>query len=742
MKRILLILFTLFQVVVLSAQNIITGTVTDKETGEALPGVNILIPEMAKGTYTGRNGNYRLDNLPSGKFILRFSYVGYETVVKKIELTGKPVTLNVALKTLVVQGEEVVVSGSFTETQHENTIKIESLNKKSITLNASPSFIKAIATVPGVSMISKGPGVATPVIRGLSTSNVLMLNNGVTMENFQFSKDHPYMVDQWGVGHVEVIRGPASLIYGSGAVGGVINVLPEPVAPENTVKGDAAMKLFSNTGGVSSSLAVKGNNNGIVWGVRGAVNSHADYLQGDGNFAPNTRFNTASLKANAGVIKKQGAFRIFYEHHRAKLGMAVPPAIALVTEKGRKNEVWYQNLTSNMLTSQNKIFLGNTKLEALVSYQQNRRKLQGSELTPSPTLVDMNLKTLSYKFKSNFNISQKSNAIAGIQGMWQNNKNGNAPNHIIPDATIADFSVFGLYKHTFDEIFNFETGLRYDYRNIKVPEQTTTGALNLHYNNISGSAGATVNLSEKMLLRFNVASAYRNPNLAELTENGLHGVHFEIGNKDLKNQQNIETDLGYHLHTRHTSFDITLFYNKINNYIYLSPTNDTTAEGYKIYRYEQTASRLYGGETSIHIHPHPWDWLHIKMSYAYLTGEKLSGGYLPLIPANKLHTELMLKKNRWKNFRESYVKVSFNHIFEQNRPSEFEKSSPAYSLLDLYLGTDIKLQNNSTVTVAFAVTNILNQTYIDHLSSLRDVNLYNMGRNFTFSVHIPFGIVN
>jgi iron complex outermembrane receptor protein len=738
-KFIILFVATLSFVINIKGQNIITGNITDSETGESLPGVNVIVPELSKGTYSGNDGTYRIENLPVGNFIIRFSYVGYQTVVKKVKLTGNPVTVDVKMKTLVVQGEEVVVSGSFTETQHENTIKIESLDKKSITTDASPSFLNVISSVPGVSMISKGPGVATPVIRGLSTSNVLMLNNGVSMENFQFSKDHPYMVDRWGVGHIEVIRGPASLIYGSGAVGGVINILPEPVAIENSIQGDVSLKMFSNTSGIASSLNIKGNTKGFVWGIRGTVNSNCDYYQGNGKYAPNTRFNNASIKANAGLIKRKGVYRIFYEHHNTKLGMAVPPALSIVNERGRKNRVWYQDLTYDFITSKNKVFLGKTNIDATISYQQNNRKLQGSDFTPVKTLVDMNLKTLSYKLKSKFDAGDKSTAIAGIQGMWQNNKNGNAPNHIIPDATISDFSVFGLYKYTFDKLFLIETGLRYDHRHVSVPEQNSIDELNLNFDNISGSVGATLNLNEAMLLRFNVASAYRNPNLAELTQNGLHGVRYEIGSKDLKNQQNLETDIGYHVHTRHTSFDITLFYNKINNFIYLSPTADTTPQGYKIYRYKQTASRLYGGETSIHIHPHPWDRLHIKISYAYLIGEKSSGGYLPLIPANKLHAELMLKNNSWKNFRESYIKLSSDYVFAQNRPSEFEDNSPAYALCDFYMGTDIKTKNNRSINITFAVTNIFNKEYIDHLSSLHDVNLYNMGRNVSFSVHIPFG---
>ncbi len=740
MKTGILLFFSLFLLIKVNAQNSLNGTVTDRQTGETLPGVNIVIPELSSGTFTNAKGVYHLNDLPKGSFLVRFSFVGYETVVKKIALTGTPVTINVKLKTQVVQGEEVIVTGSFTETQHENTIKIDALNAKNIADNASPSFMNTLVSVPGVAMISKGPGVATPVIRGLSTSNVLLLNNGIPMENFQFSEDHPYMIDASGVGHIEIIKGPASLLYGSGAVAGVINVLPEPVASEGHIEGDATLKFFSNTAGTSSSLGIKGNRNGWVWGVRGAANSNRDYLQGNGEFAPNTRFNRNSVKANVGLIKKIGFFRIFYNHNRAKLGMAVPPAFSLVNGGERKNSVWYQNLTSNMVTSHNKIFFGKSKVEVLLAYQQNRRMLQGSALTPVPTLVDMNLKTLSYKVKSNYDLSDNSHFIVGIQGMWQHNKNGEAPNHIIPDASIADFSVFGLARQRFGSLLNVEAGVRYDHRNLQVPQQNNLDLLNRQYGNVSASIGATVNLSNHTILRLHFASAYRNPNLAELTENGMHGVRYEVGNRDLKNQKNMEADLGIHKHTRHATFDLSLFYNNIDDYIYFSPTNDTSAQGFKIYRYEQSTARLYGGEATVHVHPHPLDWLHLKASYAYLVGEKIAGGSLPLIPANKLHGEIMVRKNRWKRLRETFAKLSYDYTFAQNNPSEFETASAAYSLLNFSLGTDIQVNSKRMIRVSLMATNLLNTIYVDHLSTLQDVGLYNMGRNVTLSVKIPFGM--
>ena len=748
MKIKLLIFFSVFLLLKANAQNSLLGHITDATTHEVLPGVNIIINDLSLGTVSNVSGQYLINKVPNGQFFVTFSFVGYEDQTRKIDFQGHPVTVNVKLKPMIIQGQEVVITGNFTGTQHENTVGISTLETKSITRVSQPSFMASLASVPGVSMISKGPGVGTPVIRGLSLSNVLVLNKGIPMANFQFSEDHPYLIDGLGIGRVEIIKGPASLMYGSGAVGGVINLVAEPAAREGTIEGAAGMKFFSNTLGTLSSLEIKGNHNGFVWGAGAELNSNEDYVQGGGATAFNTRFNTHSVKLNAGWIKKIGSFRIFYDYNRSKLGMAVPPALSIVTDRGRKNEVWYQDLTDQLLISKNKIFLGNLKLDADFSYQNNNRRLQGSQLTPVMELVNMRLKTFTYRLKSVYHFSESTKAFLGIQGMSQTNRNGAAPQHVIPDANLNDFSVFSMGRHNFGSLAILEAGIRYDYRNVVVPEHyaginngTLMPRLDRNFNNVSASIGTIFHLNEKMLLRFNLASAFRSPNIAELTQNGMHGNRYEIGDASLKNQQNLEADLGFHIHTSYTTFEISAFYNYIDNYIYLSPTADTISDGTKIYRYRQTPSHIMGGEIGIHIHPVSIDWLHLKADYAYIYARKDAGGYLPLIPANKLHFEVMLRKNKWKIWRTSFVKISCDYVFAQNHAADFETTTPGYFLLNAGIGTDLKVKNQ-IFSFSLMATNLLDKQYFDHLSTLKDVGIYNMGRNISLNIRIPFGVKN
>ncbi|MFK5856377.1 MAG: TonB-dependent receptor [Bacteroidota bacterium] len=737
-----------------SAQNYVSGIVTDKNNGEPLIGVNVQINEISKGAITNNNGSYNIDDLPNGELIIQFSYVGFKTTYKKIFISGKNILLDIAMDIMVIEGQEVVISGNFTSTQHDNTVKISTISAMELSQSIAPSLIEAIAEVPGVDFISKGPGIGTPVIRGLSLSNILFLNNGVPMKNYQFSANHPYMIDENGVERIEIIKGPASLIYGSGAVGGVINLIGEPIAKNGTIEGDVVIKYFGNTSGIESNIGIKGNKNGFFWGLRGGLNSNKDYIQGDGKFAPNTRFNRNNIKIVTGLITKKASFKIIYQYNEDKLGLAVEPAITLVTTNNRINEVWYQSLKNHFIISQNKLFLGNLKLELDLSYQNNNRQLFGSELTPVFMLVDMTLQTFSYRLKSTYSVNEDFKVIVGVQGMFQNNKNYDAPDHVIPDANIWDISFYGLGQYNFGDKVILEAGMRFSHKNIYVPLQEVSDhdhkktqladedfiEFNGNYNNLSVSIGSTIKFTEQLLLRLNLASAFRSPNIAELTQNGMHGTRFELGNPDLVTQRNTEADIGFHIHTTHTSFDLSAFYNNVDNYIYLSPTTDTTSHGELIYMYKQTPSFLYGGEALIHLHPHPIHWLHIKASYSYVIGKQQSGDYLPFIPAQRLKFEFKTTKNKFHIFKNIYLLAGIQFILPQNQPSPFELSSPGYSLINIGFGTNVKF-NNQVVSFNVNVSNLLDVEYIDHLSTLRELNIMDMGRSINFRISLPFSIL-
>lgn len=719
------------------AQNNIKGKITDKTNNQSLPFANVYLPEQHKGTLTDNSGKYSMNHLPKGKIKIQFSYIGYKTIIKTIIVKDSETILNIEMEPSVLQAEEVVISGGTFTTQHQNAIKIEVLKSKDIAQIGTPSFTEAIASVPGVDMISKGVGVSKPVIRGLSMTNILMLNNGVKLENFQFSENHPFLIDEFGIDRIEIIKGPASLLYGSDAVGGVINVLKEKPAPVGKIIGDFNTQYHSNTQGIVSNLGVKGSSENFFWGLRGGLKSHADYRDGNGDYVPNTRFNEKSFKANVGLIKSFGLFRLYYDYNQPDLGMCVGDAIALTTENGRENKVWYQDLTNHLISTKNTLFFGKYKIDVNAAYQMNNRRLQTDNNKPAFEMVDMDMNTFSYEIKTYLPSGINSEYIIGLQGANKINRNHDAPNHILPNADVNDFSVFGLAQHTFFEKLKTQAGIRYDFRTISTVAETNKDAIDNDYGNISASVGATYELNKHILLRANLASAHRTPNIAELTQNGMHGSRYEQGNPDLKSQRSYEADLSAHFHSKYLMIDLAGFYHSINNYIFIAPTNDTIAGGDKIYRYSQTNAEIYGSELSLNILP--IDWINIKTTYAYLVGKQDDGSNLPFIPQNKLRLELKFQKQKIAFLKNPFVKLGGLYAVKQNKPAMFETESDSYFLLNAGIGANFKWANQ-LLTISIQANNLLNETYIDHLSTLKGMGYYNIGRNISINVRIPFGI--
>jgi len=225
MRTRLFIIFLLSYFFSFSQNYSVEGTIVD-ENNNSLIGANIYIPNLERGAVSDNQGYFKINKIPIGKYKIEISFLGYESYIRIIDISStKETKLKIQLKPNVLQSQEVVISGGVYSTQHENAIKIESLNSNKIQNLGNPNIYQAISKIPGVDFISKGEGISTPVIRGLSTSNILVLNDGIRMENYQFSENHPYLIDEFGVSSIEIVKGPASLLFGSDAIGGVLNFI-------------------------------------------------------------------------------------------------------------------------------------------------------------------------------------------------------------------------------------------------------------------------------------------------------------------------------------------------------------------------------------------------------------------------------------------------------------------------------------------------------------------------------------
>ena len=741
MKHSILIILFFVLCFTMNAQTFIKGKVTDNK-GNPLPAASVYLPVQDKGVLCNKDGEFIIENIPTGKISVQFSYLGYNPGIKSLIIVPGMNKLNISLTEAAFEIQEVVVSGGTVSSQRDNAVKIAVLKPEAIQLSGTSNLMEALTAVPGVDMISRGPGMSKPVIRGLSLNGVLITRDGTRIENYQYSAGHPAGIDDNGAGTVEIIKGPASLLYGSDAVGGVINFISEAHAPQGKITGDYSTQLHSNTLGLSNSLGIKGTSKHFFAGCRFNYKTFADYKQGGGDYLPNSRFKEWSTDINTGYNAKIGTFKLSYYYYKQQIGMTMSQAIPLITERGRKNEIWYQDPHHHLISSHNKLFLGRVRCDINAAWQSN---LRSAYQTTDVPFVEMQLNTFTYETKIHLPSDEKSDYIIGIQGMEQAHKNlNNRTQQGIPDADVSRIGAMAFVSYSFDKL-KLQGGVRLDFGSVDsktLGEEGTSSyraAISENFISPNGSLGATYRLTDKTTLRTNFAKACRMPNLRELICTCQQGNMYMVANKDLKPEDAYESDVSFHYQGNSLSIDAAVFYNHINNYIYLAPTGDTTANGINIYKMSQDNANLYGGEAGIHFHPQTIQWLHLKGTYSSVTGKQENGEYLPYIPAHKFRYEVGFEKKSARLFTNPGIYFSAVTALSQENPARNETVTDGYTLFNIKANTKIKVSSQFLV-IGLSVNNIFDKKYVDHLSTLKQMNYYNPGRNICLSLKVPFGI--
>ena len=734
MNKLIISLFLIGLTAVGYSQNNITGKITDSKNTPLL-GVDVYAPELHIGTTTDLDGNYELKNLPHGEIHIVFSYFGFSSVEKTFDLHQNLIDINVILQESVFNIDEVIVSTPFNRLQSKNVMKVESAKIKDLQKKGAATLIEGIATIAGVSQISTGTSIGKPVIRGLSGNRVLVYAQGVRLENQQFGGEHGLGLNEAGVESVEVIKGPASLLYGSDALGGVLYFNPERFASENTFRGDFSQRFYSNTLGSSTTIGFKNSLEKWKFLMRGAYDSHADYKIPNKDRVTNTRYNEINFNAAIGFSDKNISSEFRYNINQSNIGLT--EGIGEQTNN-RTPELPYQKIKTHILSLHNHIFFDRSKLDINLGYIYNdRSEFEGDKNTAA---LKMKLKTFSYDAKYHFPKTELLSVIVGVQGMHQTNKNL-GEEILIPDATTNDLGILATGIIDFKKS-SLQAGLRFDTRNISTEyHEIIDGndikifeALNKSYQNFTASLGYKFNITQDIITRINLATGYRAPNLAELNSNGIHeGTNrFEIGNPNLKSEQNFQTDVSIEYKKEHFEFFVNGFYNRLNDYIFISPTGQII-DNADVYEYIQDDAKLYGGEVGFHLHPHPLDWLHFDSSFEMVIGKQNTGDYLPLIPANKWNNTLRGEfeiKDWW---QQGFATLNVASSSEQNNMSPFETVTPAYTLVNLGIGGTVHI-NSFKFDLNANLNNAFDKNYISHLSRLKADNIPNIGRNFILGV--------
>ncbi len=761
----------------------LTGTVTDKADGNTLIGVTIRIPDLKIGTATDEKGHYALNRVPRGTYLVQFSSVGYATINRQVDF-AKTTVLNIQMTLSSIETGEVVITGVSRATEVKRSpVPIIAVGKTYLDQRAaSGNVIDEIASLPGVSAVTTGPNVSKPFIHGLGYNRVVTLEDGIRQEGQQWGDEHGIEVDQNSIDRVEVIKGPASLSYGSDAIGGVVNLLtPQPV-PEGTIKGAVQGIYGTNQDLLNGSFRLYGNQKGFVWGTIISGKEAKDYQNPHDGRVYATGYKEKDARVLLGLNKSWGSSylnaSLFDDEQDIPDGSRDPltrqftkqitdsdtyrPVVSSSELNSYHVPVLHQHVQLYRIYDNSNFRLGNGNLIVNLGYQySHRREFTHPENGDIPGL-NLQLHTYTYDVKYNFTIANGYETSVGVNGMYQTNSLGsNSTDFPIPAYHQFDIGPFAIIKKSFGKL-DLSAGARYDSRSFKgqsayidtskayfsslytgsnpasAPNVTQQfAALNKTFSGVTGSFGATYNFSDEFLLKGNIARGFRAPSIAELSANGPDpgSQIYHVGDSNFKPEFSLQEDVGAFLTLPSVSASVELFNNRISNYIFqqqeLNPDGSPViTQGYNTFTYVQTKAKIYGGEISLDIHPLPW--LHFANSVALTYGRNLGNGgsvpdslkYLPFIPPLHTHSELrgtFVKKQG--SFSNIYAFVGYDHYNPQNRffsAYGTETYTAGYNLLSAGLGGNIVNARGETVFQLFVEgTNLTNASYQSNMSRLK-----------------------
>ena len=775
---------------VATVKSTLYGRVVDAGTGKPLAGASVYVTDLRTGASADANGFFKVNNIPAGTYIIDITYQGYASKAASATVNGDT-ELDFKLSVTAAENDHVIVTGVSKATEiRRMPVPVSVMKKEELYRSSASNIIEALTRKSGVAALSTGPAIAKPVIRGLGYNRVVTLNDGLRQEGQQWGDEHGIEIDEYSVQRAEVLRGPASLMYGSDALGGVLNIMSNIPLPDNTIRTNLVGSYNDNNHLKGGHANVAGNINGFNFSAYASGKQAGDYRNAADGYVLNSRFRETDFGGFVGINRKWGYTHISVSNFDQKTGIiegdrddngrfllyAGTPFETVATDgilSGKNKLVPYQRIQHFKVAADNSFAIGNGRLSAIIGYQHNQRREFGDPEAPLTPEAYFDLQTFNYNIAYHLQEKQGWKTSIGVSGMQQQNKN-KGEEAIIPDYNLFDAGLYVYTQKLIHEKLSVSGGVRLDNRTMQVKGMLDDNgkekftAFNKDFFNVSASAGASYNLTKDIALKLNVSRGFRAPGIPELSANGEHeGTNrYETGSQNLKNETSLQADAGIEVNSSHFTMSLTPFYNRINNYIFLeklqntagsdSLTENDNGEMVSTYHYNQQDATLSGLEFSFDLHPHPFDWLHFENTFSIVRGRFANAvdgsSNLPMIAPARLISEL---RAEWaspkglQNMSNLYFKAEADVNAKQNRPYTgygTETETSGYTLINIGMGTDLVFEGRKLFSIHLAMNNVGNETYQSHLSRLKytaenlvtgRTGVFNMGRNFTARVIIP-----
>ncbi len=734
----------------------IKGKITSGKEPVSFASISFAATQL--GTFSNENGIFQLSNIPVGRYKLQVSAIGFEPEIREIVLNeGQLLDLDINMEVASNILEEVLIVDSQTGLSRRTPYNISSIQISGIENKGNPNgMMGVLREVPGVYGAEFGHGIVKPFIRGLGFSRIVTIYQGNKLENHQWGADHGLGINDLGIKQVDVIKGPASVLYGSGALGGVLVAIDDDeYLNDNGFSGNAGTTFNSVSNGIRTyASAAMNSKKNIFFATDLAYENHADYTNGNGRLIGNSRFNTKTLRLHTGLNKQNFQNKLSFTYNRQNLGIISDAEMndnsSLVTTRNdRKMQLPNQEVEDRLISYNQTTTSSNFNTFLHLSHHFNKRK----EIETDLNETDLGLKQYHtfYNGRISFENGKFKHSL-GIQGSFIKNKNiAQAQKFLIPDADVLENGIYYLSSLDLDKWF-LQGAVRYDYRLVSVyarspelidygfilPGDPDTRKLTRDFAGFTGSMGVTRKIDEQHTTKFNISTGFRAPDLAELFSNGPHPgtSRFEKGNDQFGREQSLQADLNYNYRGKRFQGDISAFGSLVNNYIFFTATNEIREEdGLEIWTYSQTNALLYGAEFFLKYNFLTENRMQTSFSGAIVRAkDQQTKENLTFIPPDNYNLELGYYAL---NDKSLYVFSKIRVINDQNRTGFEEDPTPGYTLLNLGASKEFKWEENS-LTAGITVYNSLNKNYVDHLSILRPFNISSPGRNLMLNLKYNF----
>lgn len=700
------------------------------ENLQPINGARITIQESGVSITTGASGTGTISFGAFESMTLKCSAPEFESQILTVQhTTTSPLTVSLEAAHHALKEVEIIsVKGG---NQSEVVTHVESKSVKDINIIQRTTLIEGIGTLPGVQTMSTGVGIGKPIIRGLSGSRVVSYLQGIRFENQQWGSDHGLGITDLGIQRVEIVKGPASLQFGSDALGGVIFLIDEDYAPTNETNVQLKTTYESVNQLTSSKVWVKTAVNKLRIGVGGGFNSAADYQLPSGDFVKTSFYQDRYARVNLNWGRKRRFNSIKYSFQQSFVGIpghthdSIIYYADLISNSQQRNfRTPRQEVNTQVTTFENVSYLRKSSIHTTIGWNYN----QLTELEEKITIpaVRFNTNTIPYTVKWKKKWDNQLDVQIGTQGMFQSNINApEAEETLVLNTNTFDNGLFAVANKKWKQISG-QLGIRMDNRSI----QLIDSGLVKNYIGFNSSAGLSYSRSNA-IVRLNYSSGFRAPTAYELTANGEHhgSSRFEIGSLNLKNEFAHQIDLSFENNGEHLALIVNPFVNYISNYVSLMAL-DSSIDNFAVYRYVQLQLAIIaGGDIGFHYHPHFAHFVHLESSYSFLYSETSNKTALDLIPQNRVLSSLKFTFKRTEKVQINHVALEHQYFERVKRFGMFESYTPHYQLLNIGVSSTLFL-NKQSIECNLGVKNLLNENYIPHTSQLKNFGLAQPGRSF------------